>query len=276
MTKLEVASVEIKNTGSIGRLYDKVSRMMATLRVLFFLLCVALPCQPLSAADTPPSKPATPATDDAFDQGLYEDALPNAQGPKLRPGDWGVTMTADISVDYTFKDTPSDKFKIGYHIQLNGVALIFPTLIRGNATIKTNTSGYLAKWTTGQCLLQVDVAAVPYEITVSKEGEEKLKLALQFKQKILEDWQSLCTFLDAPDRRFYTRGEPEKWIADALQKADPSLEKLIVPISPKNKTETKFKVSKYSVKDGNIGSADVEGTGTVIIQPPAQLPEEKK
>lgn len=276
MTKREVASLEIKNTGNFGRLYDKVSHMMVTLRVLLFLLVTALPCQTLSAADAPPNKNVTPAVEDAFDQGLYEDALPSAQGPKLKPGDWGVTITADITVDYTFNDNPSDKFKIGYHIQLSGVAPIFPNLIRGNATIKTNTSGYLAKWTTGQCLLQVDVAAVPYEINVAKDGEDKLKLALHFKQKILEDWQSLCTFIDAPDRRFYTRGEPEKWIAEALQKADPSLEKLIVPISPKNKTETKFKVSKYAVKDGNLGNADVEGAGTVVIQPPAQPPEEKK
>lgn len=268
---LKLASVEIKNTGNIGRLYANVSSMMATLRALIFALVLALPSQVLFAASTDPKT----APDDAFDQGLFEDALPRTQAPKLKPGDWGITMAATITVDYTFADVTSDKFKIGYHIQLSGVAPIFPTLIRGNATIKTDTSGYLAKWTTGQCLLQVDVAAVPYEISVSKESEDKLKLALQFKQKILEDWQSLCTFLDAPDRRFYTRGEPEKWIAEALQKADPSLDKLIAPMSPKNKTETKFKITKYSVKDGNIGAADVEGSGTITIQPPAQPIEEK-
>lgn len=257
-----------------------MSSTMDILRALILVLTLALACQSLLAADTTGKSDAatttTPVKDDSFDQGLFEDALPKTQAPNLKPGDWRLTMSADITVDYTFADTLKDNFKIGYHIQLSGVAPTFPTLIRGNATIKTDTSGYLAKWTTGQCLLQVDVAAVPYEMSVAKEGDDKLKVSLQFKQKILEDWQSLCTFLDAPDRRFYTRGEPEKWIADALQKADPSLDKLMAPMSPKNKTETKFKVSKYSVKDGSIGSANVEGSGTITLQPPVQPPEEKK
>lgn len=269
---LKLASLEIKNTGNIDPLCANMSRTMAGLRAFIFGLILTLPCQLLFAAETP----IVPPNEESLDQGLFEDALPKTQAAKVKPGDWGLTMDANITVDYTFTGATKDKFKIGYHIQLHGVASTFPTLVRGNATIKTDTSGYLAKWTTGQCLLQVDVAAVPYEIALSKDGEDKLKLALQFKQKILEDWQSLCTFLDAPDRRFYTRGEPEKWIADALQKADPSLDKLIAPISPKNKTETKFKITKYAVKDGNIGNADVEGSGTITIQPPAEPVEEKK
>lgn len=242
---------------------------MAVLRVLIIVLFLALSCPSLLAADT------VARNTDSFDQGLFEDALPKTQAAKVKPGDWGLTMSADITVDYTFADAANDRFKIGYHIQLSGAAATIPTLIRGNATIKTDTSGYLAKWTTGQCLLQVDVAAVPYEISVTRDGEDRLKLSLLFKQKILEDWQSLCTFLDAPDRRFYTRGEPEKWIADALQKADPGLDKLTTPISQKDKTETRFRIDRYSVKDGSIGSADVEGSGVITLQPPVQTPEEK-
>lgn len=252
---------------------------MAALRVFILVLVLALPCRSLLAVDRPVGSGGSataPADDGSFDQGLFEDALPKTQKAVAKPGDWGLAMDAVISVNYAFADAAKDKFKISYHIQLSGIAATFPALIRGNATIKTDISGYLAKWTSGQCLLQVDVAAVPYEMNVIKESEEKLKLSLQFKQKILEDWQSLCTFLDAPDRRFYTRGEPEKWIADALQKADPSLDKLTALIAKKNKTETKFKISKYSVKDGSVGSADVEGTGTITIQPPVQPAEEKK
>lgn len=250
-----------------------MSSTMLVLRSLILFLVLALPCSSLFAAD-PNAKPGP--SDEPFDQGLFEDALPKTQAAKVKPGDWGFTMTADIAVDYTFTDTTRDKFKINYHIQLSNVAATYPALMRGNATIKTDISGYLAKWTTGQCLLQVDVAAVPYEISVTRDGEDKLKLSLQFKQKILEDWQSLCTFLDAPDRRFYTRGEPEKWIAEALQKATPSLDKLTASISQKDKTETRFKIAKYSVKDGSIGSADVDGSGTITIQPPLLPPEEKK
>ncbi len=253
---------------------------MVVLRAFILVLILTLPSASLHAVDKPAGKDGlattAPIVDDSFDQGLFEDALPRTQPAKVGVGDWGLTMSADIIVNYTFTDTSRDKFKINYHIQLSGAAASLPTLIRGNATIKTDISGYLAKWTTGQCLLQVDVAAVPYEMNVAKESDDRLKISLQFKQRILEDWQSLCTFLDAPDRRFYTRGEPERWIAEALQKADPALDQLTAPIAKKDKTETKFKIGKYSVKDGSVGTADVEGSGSITIQPPAQLPEEKK
>lgn len=238
---------------------------MVGLRPLFLVLAMALLSVPLHAAD-----------EDYFDQGLFEDALPQSQPTKAKPGEWLVTINADITVHYTFSNNTKDTYKIVYHLSLNNPVGSFPTVVRGTASIKPEITGYLAKWTTGQCLLQIDVSAVPYEIAVSKESDDKLKLALQFKQKILEDWQSLCTFVDAPDSRFYTRGEPEKWIADALQKAEPSLDKLSVPTAPKNRTETQFKIPKYTVNDGRIGTADVDGQGKVIIDPPSEPVIEKK
>lgn len=250
---------------------------MAVLRALILVSLAALFSAPLfAAADyAPAGAPKAKPDTDSFDEGLFEDAIPQAKAPQAKPGEWMTTVAADITVHYTFNDATRDSFKITYHVSLGGPMTDGTAMIRGNAKITTDISGYLAKWGEGQCLLQVSIPNIPYEMTVIRQGEGKVKLGLLFKQKILEDWQSLCTFLDAPDSRFYTRGEPEKWIGDALQKAEPDLNKLEMLISEKEKTESKFKISKYSEKDGSIGTADVEGNGTVTIQPPTQ-PEEKK
>lgn len=251
---------------------------MVGLRALIVLL-ILLALTPLAVAASDPGKPGGPAVPkhDDFDEGLFEDVLPALQPGKAKATEWLISVAADITVNYTFTDNATrDNFKITYHINLSNPVGSFPAVARGSATIKTEIAGYLAKWTTGQCLLQVNVAAVPYEMNVTREGDDKMRLALQFKQKILEDWQSLCTFIDAPDSRFYTRGEPEKWISDALQKAEPSLDKLLATTNTKTKTETKFKILKYTVNDGRIGKADVEGSGSVVIEPPVQPPDEKK
>lgn len=247
-----------------------MSSTMAILRAFIVLTIVALSgAAVFSAPDTSKAK----LTED-FDEGLFEDILPNSQ-PKAKPNEWMISLAANIKVNYTFNDVSRDSFTITYHITLGGPATAGNAMVRGNAKITTEISGFLAKWGSGQCLLQVSVPNIPYEMTAVRDGESKAKLSLSFKQKILEDWQSLCTFLDAPDSRFYTRGEPEKWIGDALQKANPDLNAFEMGISDKEKTEKKFKIAKYSVKDGSIGTAEVEGSGTITIQPPTQ-PEEKK
>lgn len=251
---------------------------MAVLRALILVGLTALFSAPLFAATdvAPAGAPVAKPDTENFDEGLFDDALPQAKAPKAKPNEWLTSLKADIAVNYTFNDATRDSFKITYHISLGGPMVTGTSMIRGNATVKTDISGFLAKWGSGQCLLQVSVPNIPYEMTVVRQGDNKVKLGLTFKQKILEDWQSLCTFLDAPDSRFYTKGEPEKWIGDALQKSEPDLNKLEMSISEKEKTETQFKISKYSVKDGSIGTAEVEGSGTVTIQPPAQPIEEKK
>lgn len=275
---MELASMEIKKTGNFARLCANMSSTMAVLRVLIIALFLALQSALLFAASATTDEfvPVAKPDIDNLDQGLFEDALPVSTLPKAKPGEWLVTLTADITVNYTFNDAAKDNVKVIYHVELGGPMEAKAAMIRGTAKIKTNIEGFLAKWNNGQCLLQVSIADVPYEMTIVREGDTKLKLGLLFKQKILEDWQSLCTFLDAPDSRFYTKGEPEKWIGEALQKTEPDLNKLSMTISEKEKTETKFKINKYTVKDGSIGSADIDGSGTVTVTPPVQPVEEKK
>lgn len=247
---------------------------MAVLRALILVGLAALFSAPLFAAP-PAGTPVAKPDAEKFDEGLFDDALPQAKAPQAKPGEWMLSLAADIIVNYTFNDASRENFKITYHISLGGPMTTTTAMIRGSAKITTDISGFLAKWGSGQCLLQVSIPNIPYEMTVVRQGEDKVKLGLLFKQKILEDWQSLCTFLDAPDSRFYTKGEPEKWIGEALQKSEPDLNKLEMSISEKTKTVSKFKISKYSEKDGSIGTAEIEGSGTVTLQPPTQ-PEEKK
>lgn len=302
--------MEIKRAGVFAQLCVSMSCKMVVLRALIIGFILALYCVPCVADSSYPdsSSPSvtqsntttpeatseiipettteTPTTDSAapvakpdtdnFDQGLFEDALPQAKLPKAKPGEWMVSLSADIIFNYTFFDSAKDNVKVTYHVELGGPMTAQASMIRGSAKIKTDVEGYLAKWNTGQCLLQVNIADVPYELTVVREGDTQLQLGLTFKQKILEDWQSLCTFLDSPDSRFYTKGEPEKWIGEALQKADPDLKEFSMAISDKEKTSTEFKISKYTVKDGNIGSADISGSGTITVTPPVHPPEDKK
>jgi hypothetical protein len=239
--------------------------VLRALVALLFLL-VALP---VAAAPTPGTPVAKPNADEV-DEGLFEDVLPQYQIGKPKVTEWLVTVDAKITVAYTFSSGSAETFNVTYHITLGGPVAGIPATQQGIAKIKTEINGYLAKWTSGQCLLQVSIADAPYELILAGDGDKRATIKLLFKQKIFEDWQSLCTFIDAPDSRFYTKGEPEKWIAEALQKAEPSLDKLGITTSDKDKTETKFKIAKYTVKDGNIGNATVEGSGTVTLQPPVQ------
>lgn len=212
-----------------------------------------------------------------FDQGLYEDALPQTPaGPIAKPTEWTLGIAMNITVDYVFLNPTKDNFKVKYQLVLGGPIGQTTGVIRGNAKIVSTVSGELAKWNLGQCLLQVSVADVPYEIQFNRDSDTKVHLQVHFKRAIMEDWQSTCTFLDAPDSRFNTKGEPEKWIAGALQKTDPALDKLIASISLKDKTETKFSIPKHTIKDETIGSAEVAGTATITLTPPDVLPEEKK
>jgi len=243
------------------------------MRALIVLILLSLSWHVCHAANDAPTPPPPPP--DEFDQGLFEDALPQAAAPKPKSGERLVDLDATVKLHYLFSAPSSDNFTVTYRIRLSGVIVSKTALIRGNATIKTEIKGYLAKWTSGQCLLQVNVAGVPYEMTVTEDGDTSIKLGLQFKQKILEDWQSLCTFIDAPDSRFYTKGEPEKWISDALQKAKPSLDNILVPISETEKTSTKFTINRYSVKDSSVGSAEVDGSGTITIEPPPAPPSDQ-
>ncbi|MBI2345774.1 MAG: hypothetical protein HYV03_02585 [Deltaproteobacteria bacterium] len=219
--------------------------------------------------------PVAQRADETFDEGLFEDArepapgLPEAPDGK-QPGapspQRRLTIDAVVVVDYVFFHSP-DRFKVKYHLNLGGDVSQEISVLKGSAKISTDVSGYLAKWSEGECVLRVSIAEVPYEITFKKSSENEADVEVKFTQPILEDWESLCTFLDDPNAKLNTKGNPEKWIAIALEKASPSLNRLVTPLSTDEPTSLKFTIPKHTVKDENIGSAEVDGTGVVTIQP---------
>lgn len=211
---------------------------------------------------------------DEFDEGLFEDVKPanpvtppsGGESSEPPPPSRRLTIDAVVVVDYLFFHS-SERFKVKYHLNLGGEIPQDVSVLKGSAKISTDVSGYLAKWATGQCLLKISIAEVPYEITFKKNGDNQADVAVKFPQPIMEDWESLCTFIDDANAKFHTRGNPEKWIADALEKATPSLNKLAAPLSGETITTLKFAIAKHTVKDENIGSAEIDGAGAVTIQP---------
>lgn len=227
--------------------------------------------------------PETPAEKEApFDEGLFEDTLEPGKGPAQPPSGEGkegavgprrLTIDAVVTVDYLFFHSP-DRFKVKYHLNLGGDVPQDVTVLKGQAKVATDVSGYLAKWEEGECVLKVTIAEVPYEIAFKKNAENEADVEVKFPQPIMEDWESLCTFLDDPNAKLNTRGTPEKWIAVALEKASPPLSRLAAPLSADEATTVRFTIAKHTVQDENIGSAELEGNGVITIQP-GKTPEEK-
>lgn len=178
-----------------------------------------------------------------------------------------LTIDAVVVVGYTFFNS-DDAFQLKYHINMGGDIKQNMAVLKGNAKVATDISGYLAKWPTGECLLKVSIADVPYEIRFKKTSDAEADIDVEFKRQITEDWESLCTFIDAPEAKFNTRGMPEKWIGSALAKTDPPLDKLTAKLDPEEEESTlKFSIAKYTIAEENLGFAEVEGTGVVTIKP---------
>lgn len=178
---------------------------------------------------------------------------------------WKVKIDAAIRVNYVFANSP-DSFVIKYRFTVEGQANADTALIRGNAEINAEVEGFLAKWPTGECRLDVTVPRVPFELTFRRSGEDKGSIALRFRRNIMENWQSKCSFTDAPGARFETIGEPEKWLARALEKARPPLRSIVADITDEETTSS-FVINKEILDDPPLGTVEVEGTGIITITP---------
>lgn len=178
---------------------------------------------------------------------------------------WNVSLTAAVLVNYVFNDSP-DGFTVKYRFEIKGIANAETAVLRGDADISADVEGPLSRWPTGECRLSISVPKVPYELTFKKVGDEKTSLRLVFRRQINEDWQSRCTFSDAPGARFDTRGAPEVWLSKALDKARPPLKDLIADIGA-DETTTSFVISKETIGDPPLGSVEIDGTGVITIRP---------
>ena len=185
-----------------------------------------------------------------------------------------VTIDAVVIVNYTFLNA-GENYNVKYHINMGGEINSNVGMIRGNAKVATDIGGFLAKTSAFECLLKVSIADVPYEIMFKKLNDSEADINVSFKGQILEDWESLCTFLDTSGAKFNTRGSPERWIGVALEKAKPSLTKLTTPLDPAKTTTLKFTISKHAVPDEGLGSAEIDGTGVVTIAPSGKAKKEE-
>ena len=178
-----------------------------------------------------------------------------------------IIIEATFTVDYIFAESlgSSSGFIIKYTFKIQGNINANVAVIKGNADIKTEVEGFLSKWPTGDCKLSINLPKIPFTMTFRKVGDEKAKVSLRFKGGIQEQWESKCTFQGGEE--FITTGPPEKWLTKALAKTSPPLRSLVAKIDPDSeKTTATFTVRKFNVKDDPIGSAQIEGSGTLTIR----------
>lgn len=245
-------------------------------------LLVALCASPLSKAFA--QGPLDDVVDDALQEEDYppeeEEFVDEEEAPPEdeydedpiaggEPGEgetrWRIKIDAAIRANYVFNDSP-DSFVVKYRWEIKGQANAETAVIRGDADVSADVEGFLAKWPTGECSLEIAIPKIPFELAFRKSGEDKGSLALKFRRNILENWSSKCTFSDAPGARFETTGEPEKWLARAMEKARPPLRSIIADITDEE-TTTSFVINKEVLDDSPIGSVEIEGTGVITITP---------
>ncbi len=175
-----------------------------------------------------------------------------------------ISIDAVVVVNYSFSGG-GDAYSVKYHISLGGDVNADVGVIKGNAKVATDISGFLAKSSMFECVLKVSIADVPYEVYFKKVSDNEADLTVSFKGQIMEDWESLCTFLDNSGAKFNTRGAPERWIGSALEKAKPPMNKLNTPLDNGKTTTQKFIIQSHVIND-ELGSAKIEGTGVVTIE----------
>ncbi|MFH1830318.1 MAG: hypothetical protein ABH871_06040 [Pseudomonadota bacterium] len=178
---------------------------------------------------------------------------------------WHVKINAAIRANYVFNNSP-DSFLVKYRFTVEGQANAATAVISGSSEINAEVEGFLAKWPTGECRLDITIPRAPFELTFNRSGEDKGSISLKFKQRILENWKSKCSFTDAPGARFETMGEPEKWLTQALDKARPPLRSIVTDITDEE-TTTSFVITKEIVDDPPLGSVEIEGTGVITVTP---------
>ena len=142
-------------------------------------------------------------------------------------------------------------------------------LVKGSGQITTGINGFLAKWPTGECALNISVGDLPFEMVFNKIAEEQVHVDIRIVGELSENWESNCTFIDAPGSKFHTSGTPEKWVIRALKRPIPSFSDLTIPIDRLHKMTTtlKFQIEQFLIPDPPLGSAELKGGGTIQIIP---------
>ena len=176
-----------------------------------------------------------------------------------------VIIDLMIDANYVFENSP-DSFDVKYHIQVESKDFSTKTSVfRGDAEIEAKVTGFLAKWDTGECKLDITIPKTPFQATVRQSEEEKLSIDFKFTKKVSEQWKSTCSFGDAEAKPFETIGANEEWFQKALAKSSPPLTALIADAKPGQKSVSNFVISTHTFNDPPIGSVEVTGKGTITV-----------
>ena len=253
---------------------------MKKLFLAFFAIFV-LTLPSIVVAQTDEEPPAPDEQDDYYEEDK-EPEEENAVGEKLldvfdvdvedlrdalEEGEYLKKLRIDMRVvfDYIFEE--GGAYAVTYTIKLEGNVNSKVSVIKGNAEIIAEADGPLSKWPTGECKLMINIPKIPFEIAFRKTGEEKARINLRFKGNIMENWESQCSFEDAPGAKFNTSGPPEKWLNQALAKASPPLRSLAALLNPDEETTSTSQIAQFSINDQPIGNAQIEGTIITTIIP---------
>ncbi len=214
--------------------------------------------------DSTPS-PAEPPVDKALKEEVKKTFSDIAPGD-METGVLKVSIEGTVSLNYVFAESP-ENFIITYNFKLEDFVRNKVDVLKGDAEITADVKGYLAKWPTGACTLNVSIGKIPYEIIFNRIKEDEARVDLKFKESILEKWESKCTFVDAPGAEFKTTGTPEKWLDEALKKTTPSLRRLILKMPQGSPTAVDFKIETTMIPDTPLGSSEIKGSGKVALSP---------
>lgn len=256
-----------RKEGAFGKLrIPAIQNKIAGMRVFFLIGLLLLPLTGISEATLDGASPsdADPAVQDKIDEMFRK----NIGEGSLGADTFRVRMTADVSMSYVFNDSP-DSFFITYRLEIDEPVRNKADVLKGNAKIAAKVKGFLAKWPSGECTLNINVSEAPYEIVFNRYSEEKAKLNVRFTGTILERWQSDCQFNDQTAAKFTTTGNPEKWIDRALKVTAREFTEFDLPIDRYHKQLHKhdFKLERFILADPPLGSAEIEGQGSVELIP---------
>jgi len=177
-----------------------------------------------------------------------------------------VMIDGMVSLNYVFNNAP-ESFVVNYHFRIEGDTRARTAVIRGEANIDAKVEGVLAKWSGGECRLNITIPKTPFQVTFRrKQEEEEAYINLQFTKPIMEEWESECDFGNGI-KPFITKGTPERWLQRALNKTSPPMRSLIAKLSDDEKTTSNFLVNKHQINDPPLGTIEVEGKGIITIIP---------
>lgn len=252
------------------------------------LLLVAIALVSGVRAADPPTAPATTNDDwenNPEEQGLFEDVTkpkpetkPPAAPPPPQPPYRIFAFSTDVILDYYFYGG-NNQFTLTYHIDVNDQIELPMTnqppqlttrVLAGNAGVNTEVEGYLAKGAGIQCLLEVQIPKLPYQVQYRETSTTAAIVNVQRLGPAAEDWSSNCLFSDDPEAVFKTSGPPEKWMDEVLAQLLEQLKIIDVSLSDTYEVTKDFRIEPQRIEDGNIGRMDIRGEGNIIIGAPQE------